>query len=100
MFRANFYIDIHTYTISGNAGVAGATLSYVDDMTKTATADGTGNYTITIPSGWSGMVTPSKTGYNFSPVSKTYTNLIANQTDQSYAAIETHYLYLPFLVKP
>ena len=40
-----------TVTITGNAGVGGATLSYVDGTPKTVTSDGSGNYTITVPSG-------------------------------------------------
>ena len=51
-----------TYTISGNAGVAGATLSYTDGTAKTASADGSGNYSFTVSYNWSGTVTPSRTG--------------------------------------
>ena len=102
LFRDNFYIsDVPiTYTISGNAGVADATLSYVDGATKTATADGTGNYTITVPSGWSGTVTPAKTGYAFSPPSRTYTNVVAEQITQNYTATAiTSKTYLPLVVR-
>ena len=80
-----------TYTISGNAGVAGATLSYTDGSAKTATADGTGAYSFTVSYSWSGTVTPSKTGYSFSPVSKAYTNLLADQTAQTYTATAITY---------
>jgi hypothetical protein len=102
MFRANFYIsDVSvTYTTSGNAGVAGATLSYVDGTTKMATADGIGNYTMTVPSGWSGMVTPSKTDYLFSPTSRTYTNVLADETAQDYTAIAiTSRIWLPLVIR-
>jgi hypothetical protein len=73
-------------TISGNAGIAGATLSYTDDTAKTATADSSGNYSFTISYNWSGSVTPSKTGYTFSPTSLPYTSVHANQTAQNYTA--------------
>jgi len=76
-----------TYTISGNAGVAGATLSYTDVTSKTSTADGSGNYSFTVPYNWSGTVTPSKTGYAFTPVNMTYTNVSANQTAKNYTAL-------------
>jgi Tol biopolymer transport system component len=76
-----------TYTISGNAGIAGATLSYTDGSAKTTTADGSGNYSFAVSYNWSGTVTPSKTGYAFSPVSKSYTNVLANQTAQDYTAM-------------
>ena len=70
-------------SISGNAGVAGATLNYTGGSTI---ADGSGNYSIDVPSGWSGTITPSKSGYIFSPENKTYSNLAADQTAQDYVA--------------
>ena len=75
-----------TYTISGNAGIAGATLNYTDGTPKTATADGSGNYLFTVTYNWSGTVTPSLTGYNFSPTNRTYSNVLSNQTAQEYSA--------------
>ena len=74
------------YTISGNAGIAGATLSYTNGTPKTATADGSGNYSITISSNWSGTVTPSEAGYFFSPVNRSYTNMTSSLTGQDYTA--------------
>ena len=79
---------IATYTISGNAGMGGATLSYTDGVSKTATADDSGLYSFVVSSGWSGVVTPSKTGYTFLPVSKSYTDVITNQTAQNYVATD------------
>jgi hypothetical protein len=78
--------NVYSPTISGNAGVDGATLSYTDGTPKTVTADGSGNYSITVPYGWSGTVTPSKTGYTFTPDSKDYTDVTANQTAQDFSA--------------
>jgi hypothetical protein len=72
------------FTISGNAGVAGATLNYSGGST---TADGSGNYALQVPSGWAGTVTPSKTGYVFSPSSKTYSNVVADQAGENYTAL-------------
>ncbi|MGD0613111.1 MAG: hypothetical protein ABSB41_16555, partial [Anaerolineales bacterium] len=80
-----------TYTISGDAGVAGATLSYTDGTPKTATADSSGNYSFAVSYGWSGTVTPSKTGYTFSPVNRSYTNVLADQTGQDYTATAITY---------
>jgi hypothetical protein len=84
-YTANL-IPPSSYTISGNAGVAAATLSYTDGTAKTATADNAGLYTFTVPSGWTGTVTPSLAGYTFTPASKSYTNLLADQTGQDYTA--------------
>ncbi len=79
------------YTISGNAGVGEATLSYVDGITKTAVADSSGNYTFTVWDNWSGVATPSKAGYTFTPVSRTYANVLADQAGQDYSATPIFY---------
>lgn len=71
-------------SISGNVGTAGATLNYTDGTPKNATADGSGDYAITVPSGWSGTVTPSKAGHVFTPASRTYANVTTNQANQDY----------------
>jgi hypothetical protein len=69
------------FTISGNAGTPGATINYTGGSTI---ADGSGNYSFTVPADWTGTVTPSKTGFVFSPPSRTYTAVAANQTAQDY----------------
>ena len=74
------------YTISGDAGVGGVTLSYVDGTLKTVIADGNGDYSFTVPLGWSGTVTPYKSGYTFTLVSKTYSHVLSDQTSQNYTA--------------
>ena len=86
-----------TYTISGNAGVAGATLSYTDGTSKTATSDSSGNYTFTVSYNWFGTVTPSKAGYTFSPVNRSYTNIMTNQTSQNYT-VTTYQVFLPIVI--
>jgi len=72
--------------ITGNAGVAGATLAYTDDAPKSVQADGSGNYTISAPFGWTGTVTPKKIGYQFTPANKSYSNVQSSQTAQNYTA--------------
>ncbi len=69
------------FTISGNTGVGSVTLGGLG-----VTSDGGGNYTATVSDGWSGTVTPSKTGYTFTPPSRTYSNVTSNQTSQNYTA--------------
>ena len=78
-------------TISGNAGVGFATLSYVDGTAKIAAADANGNYSLTVSYNWTGTVTPSKTGYTFSPASRSYSSVTFNQTAQNYAVIVPPY---------
>jgi hypothetical protein len=87
----NYIATLNSNTISGNAGIAGATLTYLDGVVKTVTADVSGNYAITVPVGWTGTVTPSKPGYTFLPVSLSYTNLTVSQTGQNYAALPMNF---------
>ena len=82
------YTVIDQAILSGNAGIAGATLNYTGGFTV---ADGNGNYSFTVPSGWSGTVTPFINGYSFSPASRTYSNVTANRVAQNYTA--TRILY-------
>jgi hypothetical protein len=71
-------------TISGNAGVGGASLAYTG-MSSPAIADSSGNYSITVPSNpYTGTVIPSLVGYTFLPVSRTYTGITTSQTAQNY----------------
>jgi hypothetical protein len=79
----------HGVDISGNAGVGGAILSYTDGTSKTATSAAGGRYSFTVSYNWSGTVTPSKTGYTFSPVNRSYTKVRANQTGQNYTSAAT-----------
>lgn len=90
-----------TYTISGRvlqagsatAGVGGVTMTLFNAATNavvktglTAT-DGTGGYSLTgVPAGISYTLKPSKTGLTFTPVSKSYAALSANQANQNFAS--------------
>jgi Zn-dependent metalloprotease len=75
------------YTISGDAGVGGATLSYTDGTPRTATADSNGAYSFTVSSNWSGSVMPFKSGYAFSPPSRSYPSA-SDQDNQNFFATE------------
>jgi hypothetical protein len=76
--------NAYSPTISGNAGVAGATLSYMDCTQTSATANSSGDYSVTVSHNWSGTVTPSKAGYSVTPASRTYSNLVADVGGQDY----------------
>ena len=78
------FTAIVAYVISGNVGVAGATLSYVETTPRMVMSDVSGNYSISVPSGWTGTVTPIHPCYNFSPANRSYTNVTANQPSQNY----------------
>jgi hypothetical protein len=84
------HCDIGAYefgsTIAGNVGVAGAKLRYTDGTVKTAISSANGAYSFAVSYGWSGTVTPSKPGFAFSPLKKTYANVIADKPAQNYSA--------------
>jgi uncharacterized delta-60 repeat protein len=75
-----------TINISGNAGAAGVTLSYMDGTAKSITSDSSGAYWISVPENWTGTVTPAKAGFTFTPTSRSYTTVAADLTDQDYTA--------------
>ena len=62
-----------TSTQSGN-GISGVQLT---GFPQTVTTDFNGNYYARVTSGWSGLVTPVKTGFTFTSSSTTYTNVSA-----------------------
>jgi hypothetical protein len=70
--------------ISGNAGVGGALLSYIDGTPKTALADGNGDYSLKVSYNWTGTVTPSQPCYTFSPVARPYANLLQDKAGENY----------------
>jgi len=80
----NYTAALTSHTISGNTGVGRVTLVTLDGLG--VTSDGSGNYTATVSDGWSGTVTPSKTGYTFTPLSRTYSNITGDQLNQNYTA--------------
>ncbi len=87
----NYTATATNRVISGNTGTPNATLVYVDGVTKISTSDGAGNYSISVPNGWTGSITPSKAGFTFTPASRSYTNINTNQVNQNYAAQATVY---------
>jgi hypothetical protein len=51
----------------------------------TARTGSNGTYTLLVPVGWSGTVTPTRTGCTLAPATRSYTNVSANQVGQDYA---------------
>jgi len=79
-----------TYSISGTisptAGGSGATLTLSGAVTTTTTADGAGNYTFSGLANGMYAVTPSHTGYTFSPTSQSAPVNGANVTGINFTA--------------
>lgn len=48
--------------------------------------DNLGNYSAKVKFGWTGIVTPAKTGYIFTPSSINYSDVISDQVNQDYMA--------------
>jgi type II secretory pathway component GspD/PulD (secretin) len=71
-----------TFTIVDHITIGGEPIEGVSvvasDDGGSAITGPDGKYTLTVPYGWSGTVTPSKEGYEFNPPSKTYTNVKRN----------------------
>ena len=72
-----------TYIISGSAGLQGVELTSSSLQTKPVT-DGTGFYSIVVPHGWSGTITPVRDGYTFTPGSITYVKVTSDRDNQSF----------------
>jgi hypothetical protein len=87
-FTTDIDSEASFYTISGNAGMGGVTISY---MCESTISDENGSYSLFVPKGWTGTVTPSKTGYTFTPPSLSYFNVLANQTGQNYTTTPITY---------
>ena len=79
----NYYTGTLTFTISGNAGVNGVTMSGLPGNPVT---DINGLYTAAVPHGWSGTATPTKTGYTFTPTNRSYADVNADSNSQNYTA--------------
>jgi hypothetical protein len=79
------------FTISGNAGVAGATMTLTGSSTASITADGSGAYTFSnLSAAGNYTVTPTLANYSFTPANAVFANLQANQTANFTATILTY----------
>ena len=77
---------------AGGSGFSGVTVSLSGTtaagtaVSRSTTTDANGNYSLAAPAGGSYTVTPSLAGFSFSPASKEFSNIIANQT-QSFSLV-------------
>lgn len=89
-----FYVDdieiagtLPQHTISGTITCGGLEVNDVNLMGLGVVTDINGFYTTTVDQGWSGMVTPAKSGYTFDPNSRAYTSVTSDLTAQDYNAL-------------
>jgi hypothetical protein len=73
------------YTISGNVGLSGVSLNGLPNI---PVSDGSGDYSDLVPYDWNGTVTPSKSGWAFSPSQRVYTNVVADAPFSDYIPTE------------
>ena len=65
-----------------NMPVAGVTMNFSGIGTTTTNTNG--YYSKQVTSGWTGTVTPSKSGYTFTPSSRSYNNVINDMSNENY----------------
>jgi len=75
----NFNAIVRKFTISGaviinNTPIEGVLIS-ANNGGSSDTTDAKGQYSVEVPYGWSGEVTPTKKGFNFNPPSQSFTNV-------------------------
>ncbi len=76
-------------TISGSIttptgqGISGVTVNFTGGFGPAIT-DASGNYSQSVPSGWSGTATPLKTGSIFEPPNRSYWTVTSSQIEQDY----------------
>ncbi|MCP5106784.1 MAG: hypothetical protein GY950_25600 [bacterium] len=74
--------------IYAGTGLAGVILTFSNDG-GTISSDADGDYSFEVLYGWSGTVTPSISGYAFTPTSRSYTAVTGAQTAQDFTATPT-----------
>ena len=88
-------LTLMDFTISGQvrvnaAGLPGVTMTLSGLSSSATSTDGSGNYSFpNLAAGGNYAVTPTLTGYSFTPASATFNNLSANQT-QNFTACATN----------
>jgi len=76
IYTQSFTISGYVRTSSGT-GISGVVMSGLPGNPST---DTNGYYSGAVSYGWSGTVTPTKSGYTFTPSSTSYSNVTSNQT--------------------
>jgi Tfp pilus assembly protein PilV len=93
----------HSFTssvVAANIAISGAVSPAISGVTFSGTGSGgssgtnatctytsaSGAYSCSVPSGWTGSVKPTVSGYSFAPVTYSYANVTSNQTGQNFTA--------------
>ena len=84
----DYAATVKMLAIAGTTGMEGVVMNGLPGNPVTSR---TGTYKVTVEYGWSGTVIPEKEGYTFSPDSKPYGYITADQTNQNYTSTEITY---------
>ncbi len=89
---ANFIATQGSYTISGfitylGSGLSGVLVSLTGTSSASVTTDTTGAYSFNVDFGGTYTVTPTKSGYSFNPISRTFSNVQGNETQNFTASL-------------
>lgn len=74
-----------THMISGSAGAPGVMMR---GLPREPVTDPQGNYRAQVEYGWSGVISPHKEGFEFTPSERTYERVTSNLSNENYAARE------------
>jgi hypothetical protein len=82
------------YTISGQAlvggtGVSGVTIGLSGTLSASTTTDENGDYSFTVSAGGTYTITPSLSGYTFTPGSQMFTNVPNNRVAEPFDATKS-----------
>lgn len=87
----NFEAEVRTFAISGRVmttsgfGMSAVTVMANNGADSTET-DSKGYYSLSVPYGWSGRISPSKPGYVFAAPSNEYAGVTSDRTGQNFVA--------------
>ncbi|MCH8193005.1 MAG: hypothetical protein IIA65_03175, partial [Planctomycetes bacterium] len=88
-WEENFVSKLQTFVITGSVGIDGAVLQGFG-FNELVYPDNSGIYRVTVPYGWSGVVTPQKEGYEFTPSVMSYDSVRADAR-QTYRPVPSTY---------
>ncbi len=71
--------------LEGGTPLAGVLVS-ADGGGGSATTDINGDYAVSVPPDWSGTITPTLSDYDFTPASRSYTNVVTDDAGEGYSA--------------
>ena len=86
------FYSISGRVTEGGSGLGGVTITASGGHSQTVTTNSNGEYTVTgVPHGATVTITPTRSGYSFTPQSRSISNITQNQTDIDFTAEKITY---------